>query len=340
MRFILAGVVCILLLGAWGVRQIDNMLQPAADHPAPALFQVEAGDSMNGVARRLEERGILRSARATRWLARIEGLDGQLQVGEYELSPDQTPQSILAIITTGQVKTWSLTIPEGSRALEIAQRIQDEGLGNARHFMEATNDPEWAAALGLPGPSLEGYLYPDTYTLPRGLSAREITAIMVRQFNRVWVEHVAAWAEQSTLSQGEIVTLASIVEKETAAPHERPLIAAVFLNRLARGMRLETDPTVIYGIPNFDGNLTRAHLRDRNNPYNTYRIRALPPGPIANPGLEALLAVVKPAETDFLYFVSRNDGTHAFSVSYREHEEAVTQYQRRRRSRQRAAQKR
>ena len=163
MRFILAGVVCILLLGAWGVRQIDNMLQPAADHPAPALFQVEAGDSMNGVARRLEERGILRSARATRWLARIEGLDGQLQVGEYELSPDQTPQSILAIITTGQVKTWSLTIPEGSRALEIAQRIQDEGLGNARHFMEATNDPEWAAALGLPGPSLEGYLYPETY---------------------------------------------------------------------------------------------------------------------------------------------------------------------------------
>jgi len=337
MRFILAGVICVLLVGAWGVRKADEMLQPAGDHPAPELFRVEAGDSMNGVARRLEERGLLRSARATRWLARIEGLDGQLQVGEYELSPDQTPQSILAMITTGQVKTWSLTIPEGSRASEIAQRIQDEGLGEAHDFMKAANDPEWAAALGVPGSSLEGYLYPDTYRLPRGLSGREITAIMVREFNRVWGANVALWAEQSTLSQNEIVTLASIVEKETAAPHERPLIAAVFLNRLARGMRLETDPTVIYGIPNFDGNLTRAHLRDRNNPYNTYRIRALPPGPIANPGLEALLAVVQPAETDFLYFVSRNDGTHAFSVTYREHEEAVTQYQRRRRSRQRAA---
>ncbi|MCH2186572.1 endolytic transglycosylase MltG [Myxococcota bacterium] len=337
MRWIVAGVVLALLLGLWSVRKADEMLQPAADRPAPALFRIEAGESMNGVARRLEEQGLLRSARATGWLARIEGLDGQLQVGEYELSPHQTPQSILAMITTGQVKTWSLTIPEGSRALEIAQRIQDQGLGEAHEFMEAANDPEWAAALGVPGSSLEGYLYPDTYTLPRGLSAREITAIMVREFNRVWSEQVAEWAKTSTLSKSEIVTLASIVEKETAAPKERPLIAAVFLNRLARGMRLETDPTVIYGIPGFDGNLTRAHLRDRNNPYNTYRIQALPPGPIANPGLEALLAVVEPAETDFLYFVSRNDGTHEFSVTYRDHEEAVTQYQRRRRSRQSAA---
>ncbi|MDG2051875.1 MAG: endolytic transglycosylase MltG [Myxococcota bacterium] len=336
MRFMLAAVVLVLVVGVLGVRKAEELLQPAAERPAPELFRVEAGESMSGIARRLQERGLLRSARATRWLARYEGLDGQLQVGEYELSPDQTPESILGMITTGRVKTWSLTIPEGSRAAEIAQRLEDQGLGEASAFIQAANDPEWAAALGVPGSSLEGYLYPDTYTLPRGLSEREITAIMVREFNRVWSERIAPLARQSGLSQNEIVTLASIVEKETAEPSERPLIAAVFLNRLDRGMRLETDPTVIYGIPDFDGNLTRAHLRDRNNPYNTYRIEALPPGPIANPGIEALQAVVEPAETRFLYFVSRNDGTHEFSATYREHEEAVTEYQRRRRSRQRA----
>jgi UPF0755 protein len=131
----------------------------------------------------------------------------------------------------------------------------------------------------------------------------------------------------------ETVILASIVEKETGAPHERPLIAAVFLNRLQRGMRLETDPTVIYGIPDFDGNLRRRDLENRENPYNTYVIAGLPPGPIASPGREALLAVVEPAESDYLFFVSRNDGTHRFSRTFAEHELAVNEFQKKRRSR-------
>ena len=154
---------------------------------------------------------------------------------------------------------------------------------------------------------------------------------MVKQFDRVWDEQVSGLAAASALSKNEIVILASIVEKETAAPEERPLIASVFLNRLERGMRLETDPTVIYGIPQFDGNLRRKHLEDASNPYNTYRISGLPPGPIANPGSEALRAIVEPESADFLYFVSRNDGTHHFSETYREHVNAVNRYQKRRR---------
>ena len=149
-------------------------------------------------------------------------------------------------------------------------------------------------------------------------------------------EFLARWRELAPLAEAqgrsmqEVVTLASIVEKETGAEAERPLIASVFLNRLARGMRLESDPTTIYGIPDFDGNLRRVHLEDESNPYNTYRIAALPPGPIANPGADALRAVLEPAPADFLYFVSRNDGTHHFSRTYREHVNAVNRFQRRR----------
>jgi UPF0755 protein len=154
---------------------------------------------------------------------------------------------------------------------------------------------------------------------------------MVKQFDRVWETRIAGLARDSALSKNEIVILASIVEKETAASEERPLIASVFLNRLGRGMRLETDPTVIYGIPDFDGNLRKRHLNDASNPYNTYRIPGLPPGAIANPGAEAMFAVVNPDSSEFLYFVSRNDGTHQFSATYREHVNAVNRYQRRRR---------
>ena len=165
--------------------------------------------------------------------------------------------------------------------------------------------------------------------MPRGLGVREIAEVLVGQFFEVWRE-IEPQARHQELSMLEVVTLASIVEKETAVPHERPLIASVFRNRLMRGMRLETDPTVIYGISDFDGNLRRRDLENAENPYNTYQIAGLPPGPIANPGADALRAAVNPAEADYLFFVSRNDGTHAFSKTFSEHVRAVDRYQRKR----------
>jgi len=331
-----AALVAAVAVGAVAVRA-RHLLSPAGEAVHSELFVIESGDSMGAFTRRLEERKLVRSARATRLLARWHGLDAQLHVGEYELSPHLRPAEILEIVTTGRVKTWPVTVPEGTRASYIALRLEEAGLADAQAFLEAASDPALAEELGVSGATLEGYLYPDTYRLPKGMGAREVARTMVRQFERVWREQIAERAAGSPLSKGEIVTLASIVEKETADPDERPLIAAVFMNRLERGMRLETDPTVIYGIPDFDGNLKRSHLRDRSNPYNTYRIPALPPGPIASPGAEALLAVVEPAETNYLYFVSRNDGTHEFSATYREHSAAVDEYQRRRRSRERAS---
>jgi UPF0755 protein len=189
------------------------------------------------------------------------------------------------------------------------------------------NDPASAAALGVEGATLEGYLFPETYHLPRGLNVRDIAQVLVNQFFEAWHE-VEAKAREQKLSMREVVTLASIIEKETAVASERPLISSVFRNRLNKGMRLATDPTVIYGIPNFDGNLRRRDLENPDNPYNTYLIRGLPPGPISNPGAEALHAVVNPAESSYLFFVAKGDGAHVFSETFREHDRAVSKYQR------------
>jgi len=299
-----------------------------------SLFRVEPGQGLDQIAQRLQAAQLIKDARAASFYARLRGDAGNLRVGEYEVSPGWSTRTILDRLTSGRVKTYEVVIPEGTRASEIAQRLEEAGLTNAEDFLAVINDAQFARSLGIEHDSLEGYLYPETYRLARHLEPSEIARILVAQFNRVYQE-VEAIAEALPLSRHEIVTLASIVEKETAAPEERPLIAAVFQNRLEQNMRLETDPTVIYGIERFDGNLTRAHLQDRSNPYNTYRIRGLPPGPIASPGIDALRAVIEPAESDYLYFVSRNDGTHQFSRTYREHSKAVREYQLTRRNRNR-----
>jgi UPF0755 protein len=251
----------------------------------------------------------------------------ELRSGEYALSPTLSPAQILGRIVAGRVRTLEVVIPEGLTAAEIAGRLEAVGLADADAFLGAVRDPTLAAALGVEGESLEGYLFPETYQLARGLEPREIARTLVAQFLYAW-RSLEPDARARGLSMRETVTLASIVEKETGAPDERPLIASVFHNRLARRLRLESDPPTIYGIRDFDGNLRRADLEDEKNPYNTYRIAALPPGPIANPGLAALRAAVQPAASDYLYFVSRNDGTHVFSRSYADHTRAVRRYQR------------
>jgi len=315
-------------------RQLQPMARGSGDGTEPQLFKVERGSSMGQVARELEAAALVRDARALELLARLRGMAEKIQAGEYELSATWTPWQILDRITSGQVKTHTTVLPEGIRVSEIARRLEQASVVDAESFLAVVRDKSFVASLGVGAETLEGYLYPETYELPRNLPPEEVAKIMLAQFERAWHEIEPAAREQA-LSKHEIVTLASIVEKETAEPSERPLIAAVFLNRLRRGMRLETDPAVIYGIENFDGNLRRHHLRDAGNPYNTYQIAGLPPGPIANPGIDALRSVVEPAESDYLYFVSKNDGTHHFSRSYREHVNAVNRYQRRPRSRSR-----
>lgn len=331
---VLVAVSCLIaVLGAVAAYTASKALEPVApSDESTRLFFIESGQGLNQIARKLEQDGLVRDARAVRVLARYRGDDRKLQVGEYEVSASWSTSTILDRLTSGRVKTYELVIPEGTRASEIGVKLEAAGLTTAEEFAAVVSDADFAKSLGIEQPSLEGYLYPETYRIPRHLSAQAIARVFVEQFERVWKQLEAIAAKQS-LSRHEIVTLASIVEKETAAPEERPLIAAVFHNRLKKRMRLETDPTVIYGIQNFDGNIRRVDLRDDSNPYNTYRISGLPPGPIASPGVDALRAVLEPAESDFLYFVSRNDGTHKFSRTYPEHNQAVREFQLRRRSR-------
>ncbi len=331
------GVVTLLAVlgGLAGVFWWQRSLAPVADDPARArllTFEVEPGDSLAHVATTLEAKGLVRDARVTRWFAESEDLAARLKVGEYELSASQSTPEILRTLVEGRVRTHPVVIPEGLRATEIADRLAAAGLADREAFLGVVFDPDSAGRMGVEGSSLEGYLFPDTYRFAKDLRAEDVAGAMVQEFLRVYRELVPE-PDRAPLPMREHVTLASIVEKETGAAHERPLIAAVFLNRLERGMRLETDPTVIYGIEAFDGNLRRIHLEDEGNPYNTYRISGLPPGPIANPGRDALRAVIEPADTPYLFFVSRNDGTHVFSKTYAEHERAVDRFQRRRRSR-------
>lgn len=307
-----------------------GQLRPVDPKGTEQPFEIERGAGLAQVAYRLEGQALIRNARVFVALARYRDLAGALHAGEYLVSSASRADAILDQLVAGKVRTYEVVVPEGLRSDEIAARIEQAGLASAEEFVAAANDPELARELGIAADQLEGYLFPDTYRLPRGLTGRDIARLMVEEFQRVWRE-IEPLAAATGLDQHEIVTLASIVEKETGAAEERPLIAAVFHNRLQRGMRLETDPSVIFGIPDFDGNLRRVHLKDRSNPYNTYAIRGLPPGPIASPGRDALQAVVLPATSDYLFFVAKGDGTHQFSVRYADHNRAVDRYQRRRR---------
>lgn len=274
----------------------------------------------------LEQNGLVRSRLFFRALGYFYSAPKQIKAGEYEFTRAMTPGEILKKLVDGDVKKHSIVVPEGFTVRKIAARLAAEGIVEEKEFLRLARDRNVLASLNIPGPSAEGFLFPDTYNFERGLDAAAILQKMAGQFRaKVTAEMIArAGAQGFTLVQW--VTLASIIEKETGLKSEMPLVAAVFRNRLQKKMPLQSDPTVIYGIEDFDGNLTRRHL-ERQNPYNSYLNRGLPPGPICSPGLDALQAALNPAPVAYLYFVSRNDGTHQFSESLSEHSRAVRKFQ-------------
>lgn len=298
---------------------------PPSDTPEVRTVTIERGSSFRMVAEKLEGAGVVRSAESFSFAARLLGAYKKVKAGEYEFTTGMTPLEVIDYIVKGKVKKYMVTVPEGFSVREIAAALEAAGLIQKDLFIARALDPQLAAALGLEGPTLEGYLFPDTYAFNKGMSADEMIARMVERFRKVFAEFEFD-VETSGMSMRKIITLASIIEKETGAPSERPLISAVFHNRLKKGIKLQSDPTVIYAIPSFDGNIKRRHLAMKS-PYNTYAVFGLPPGPIASPGRDAIVAALKPAKVDYLYFVSKNDGTHQFSKSLKEHNRAVNQFQ-------------
>jgi UPF0755 protein len=302
---------------------------PAEKGGDEQVFFVRDGATLNEVTSELESKRIITGKRLFLLWARLMGYSRSIKAGEYRLSSGMPPLKILETLSKGIVITHPVTIPEGFTIRQIGELLEEKGLVNKDEFLSITGDPEVAKRYGICGHSLEGYLYPDTYQFGRGLSPMSVVEVMIKHFWEV-TGPFREKIEQSGMTIEEVITLSSIVEKETGRAEERPIIASVFLNRLKKRMRLESDPTVIYGIKDFSGNLKKKHLTQRT-PYNTYVTRGLPPGPIANPGKEAIEAVLFPAKTDYLYFVSKNDGSHHFSKTLVEHNRAVEIYQKKKR---------
>ncbi len=323
---------------------------PSGTASGPVAIEIPAGASAGEVASRLHDAGLVGNPAIFRLYAGQRGVAGRFKAGRYEILAPASPKQILEALVKGAAdELVSVVVPEGKNLAEVVDLLAAAGVAGKAELMAKAMDPAFAAELGLPGNTLEGYLFPDTYRLRPHMAPARALIPMVRRHRQVFAELKAAHAKgvadlKRTLGfeDRELVVLASIVEKETGRGEERPRIAQVFINRLRFPTfvpkLLQTDPTIIYGctvaLPRspaclkWDGRIRRIQLEDRENPYNTYTHPGLPPGPISNPGRAALEGVMAPDGTPFLYFVARNDGTHHFSRTIAEHEAAVVKYQR------------
>ena len=300
--------------------------RPSGETWRPTKVFIPKGSTFPEIEKRLSEKGLLRYPLVFRILVLGTLTSTKLQHGEYAFPAPPSAFELWGKIVGGDVAKYQVTIPDGSTIHDIAQTLGNLELADHDDFLATATSPGMASRMDFPGSTLEGYLFPDTYTLVKDMTAEEIIGVMVRRFRRKFTPEMEKKAQQDGFTMHQIVTIASIIEKETGVEAEKPIVSAVIRNRLSLGMPLQMDPTIIYGLKKFGGNLTKKDLR-KPDPYNTYLNPGLPPGPISNPGLSSLTAAVEPAETDFLYFVSRNDGSHQFSRTLREHNEAVTTYQ-------------
>lgn len=297
------------------------------DDTALEILEVPSSQTFKQLAKNLEEKGFIRSAKLLSLAARLKGMDKSITAGEYELSRSMTPLEILAKLAGGKVYQRKVTFPEGISTKEMGALLEKAGVITKREFDAAVVDSKLLMKAGIPSDSFEGYLFPDTYLFSRPITPEAVIWKMLELGEAKWKPEFTLKAEYLRMDRHQILTLASIVEKETGDREEQSLISSVFFNRIKQSMKLQSDPTVIYGIANFDGNLTREHL-ETDTPYNTYTRKGLPPGPICNPGERAIRATLYPETTSYLYFVANGRGGHVFSSSLAEHNRNVNLYQR------------
>lgn len=293
------------------------------------FVEIPSGASSRTIGERLVSGGVVRDLQTYRVTLWLSGQGRHLKAGEYRFDRAMTPLEVIDKIARGDAFVLTLTFPEGLTMAEMAKIFESHGLGPASTFLSAARDTSMIQHLDPAAKDLEGYLFPETYAVPRKTDAAKLVRLMVERFERVFTPQLREAASARQLSVRQAVTLASIVEKETAKAEERPLVAAVYITRLRIGMPLQCDPTVIYALQragSYNGNLRHDDLAF-DSPYNTYRYPGLPPGPIASPGRASLEAAVHPADADSLYFVSRNDGSHVFAKTLDEHNRNVQKYQ-------------
>lgn len=329
-RRVLLGLFLILLLagsGCW--YYINRQMQPFRPGAPAVELEIPAGASTAAIAAILVDHGLIADSYTFRLAAALSGLDRQLKSGHYTISPGLSLPEILQLLVEGQVQELEFTVPEGYTLKQIEALLQQKGLVQADEFRQAAADEydfEFLTGLEPGAERLEGFLYPDTYRVTPETTPRQIIMMMLERFDQVYQEVYAENDISQKYNTREMVTLASIIEREARLDEERPLVASVFINRLNRGMRLESCATVEYLLPEIKPVLTLEDLKI-DSPYNTYRVEGLPPGPIANPGKESLLAAFNPAQSDYLYFVAKPDGSHHFSRTLSEHNQAASRYQ-------------
>ncbi len=300
--------------------------RPTYEYPARTIH-IPQGASARWIGQLLERENLIHNAHVFAWTVRLKGLGHQLKAGTYQLDGTGTIAAIAQSLLKAPIQTQPATIPEGLNRHQIAGHLQAAGVADSARFIAATEDPQLIRQLGVAASTLEGYLFPETYFFDLNTDERTIVSLMVDQFHRVFADSLRQRLNELGLSLHQAVTLASIVEREAVAVEEQPIISGVFQRRLKLNRRLESCATVNYALGTNKKRLTYADL-EVDSPFNTYRHHGLPPGPISSPGRTALLAVLYSAETEYLYFVARGDGTHIFSRTNKEHERAKRQIKR------------
>ncbi|CCO25324.1 Aminodeoxychorismate lyase [Maridesulfovibrio hydrothermalis AM13 = DSM 14728] len=337
LRFVLPalaiGCVALMLVGSWFMYQTWTFLNlPPEMEGRKILFTVEPGQPLWTVSTNLSKAGLISDSKRFREYAQVQGKENKIRAGEFNLYTNMTAPQVLETLTTTSGILHKFSVREGLTWWDTADKAQMSKLTNYADFKKAVFDPVLLAKYKIPADNAEGYLFPETYLLtrPKKESGKTLVETMLKEFRKAAGK---AWNGKLPSPQEvhKTVILASLVEKETGDASERNRIAGVFVNRLNKGYLLQCDPTIIYGLgETFDGNIRKKHITDKSNPYNSYKHRGLPPGPICSPGLESIKAAINPEKHSYLYFVAKGDGSHYFSKSLKEHNAAVRKYQLRR----------
>jgi UPF0755 protein len=288
----------------------------------PLMMDIKPGTSAWQISKELEEQGVITDKTMFMALAVITGKVKRLQAGSYVFEGRHYPFDIISILFKGRTLKYRITIPEGSTIFDVGAIVAETGLLSKTDFIKIASSESTTEFFGIDAPTMEGFLYPDTYYLAPHMTSLEIMAKMVSRFNEVCPANIKSRCEELGMSLPEVITLASIIQKEAVTSSEKPVIASVFYNRLKRNMPLQSDPTAIYGIDGFRRKILPEDLR-RDSPYNTYRCQGLPPGPICSPDSLSIQAALWPARTSYMFFVSRGNGRHYFSRTYQEHSQAI-----------------
>ncbi len=325
--YILLACVALVLIVALGVliHYSSTPINPDGNKNAVVLVDIPTGSGFYKITEILNKAGLIKSRYLFYCLALTRQATRSIRAGEYEFSDSMTPGAVLGKLLRGEVKLYKTIIPEDLTIREIAERLMKDRLIDEKTFFALAVDLDFLNTLGIKAKSIEGYLFPNTYYFDRSMSTRTIMKIMHSEFCKRVTPDMVKRAQELGFDINQFVTFASIVGKESGNQPEKPMISAVFHNRLRKKMPLQSDPTAVYDLENFSGKVMRSHLK-RNSPYNTYIIRGLPPGPIANPGIDSLKATLNPASVNYLYFVSQKDGTHYFSSSLEMHNQAINRY--------------